>query len=605
MSFAAAGLLTAALAVGCGGDDGDGGGGDDTGDAGEGSGKGGSAGTGKGGSSGTGKGGTSGKGGSAGSTGGSAGDGSGGTAGSGEAGDGPGPVGGEGGTGGGVVTPGDVDGVIAAVCDWEFRCCDAGERTYRLSPFAADAAECTSRLVAELSDNSTDNPYVSGPAAEGGLLGTLGYVVDLTRVTVNAEGAGECIAAWEERGCNREFEPGQRCTADGSLAIDPCALTNVFAPALDIDDECTPELTEGGWGNDVECAVGSTCLPAGHADNPSDVPVCVKRGLADEPCTVDTDCDFNFFCLDGDCTEKADVGETCSFNEPNAPAPGDEDIQCKAGLTCHPLDLECVAPCSLGYTCATASGDADVLCPEGAGCAPIEVDEATAAFRVCTTRGDAAADLCNSDADCVDSFYCDGTNCQADKPSTAACTAQNECAAGLHCALSTTSTCTTNLAAMSACTDSYQCGPNSAGCLNGGTDLFLCRNNLLAESDPCGEDAACASARCEFATETATETTCVEGAAAGDDCDSVTISGTAQRCAPGLLCFGETAEPGSGECIAQAQPGTSCIDPNDDPNASLCANGPTCTDPFDQGEICTDGAVPEVNGGTGVVCDGS
>ncbi len=606
LGFAAAGLLTAALAVGCGGgDDGGGNGDDDNGNAGEGSGgKGGT--TGKGGSSGSGKGGSSGsgKGGSSGSTGGS--NAEGGTGNTGEGGDGTGAVGGaEGGTGGGTTPDGDLEGVIGAVCGWEFECCDAGERTYRLTPFADSAEKCTSRLVAELSDNSTENPYLSGPAAAGGLLGTLGYVVDLSRVAVNVTGAGECIAAWKARGCNQEFEPGQRCTADGALATDPCALTNLFRPALEVGDECTPGLTEGGMGNDVECAVGSTCLPAGHPDNPKDVPTCVKRGLADDPCTVDDDCDFNFFCNRGDCTEKADVGETCSFNDEDSPVPGDEDIQCKAGLTCNPLDLECMAPCTNGSTCATSGGDADVLCPEGSGCVPLEVDEATTNFRVCAPRGDAAADLCNSDADCVDSFYCDGTNCQADKPRDAACAAQNECAAGLHCALATTGTCTTNLAAMTACTDSYQCGPNSAGCLNNGTAGFLCRNTKIAKGDPCGDDASCVSGRCEFANDTATETTCVDGAAEDADCDSVTGDGTAQRCGTGLLCFGETAELGSGTCIAQAAPGTACLDPEGDPSDAVCANGSTCSDPFNEGEICTDAAVPVVNGGTGIVCDGS
>jgi hypothetical protein len=48
-----------------------------------------------------------------------------------------------------------------------------------------------------------------------------------------------------------------------------------------------------------------------------------------------------------------------------------------------------------------------------------------------------------------------------------------------------------------------------------------------------------------------------------------------------------------------------CLNPDGDPDAAVCANGATCTDPFGEGEICTDGAVPEVNGGTGIVCDGS
>src|SRR5690606_6573276 len=46
--------------------------------------------------------------------------------------------GGSGGTGGAPAV-GDIDNVIAAVCNWEFKCCDEGERAYRLSPFAEEA----------------------------------------------------------------------------------------------------------------------------------------------------------------------------------------------------------------------------------------------------------------------------------------------------------------------------------------------------------------------------------------------------------------------------------------------------------------------------------
>lgn len=58
--------------------------------------------------------------------------------------------------------------------------CDTGERAFRLSPFATDAATCSSRLIFQMREsNATANPYVSGPAASGGLLGTLSYVVNL------------------------------------------------------------------------------------------------------------------------------------------------------------------------------------------------------------------------------------------------------------------------------------------------------------------------------------------------------------------------------------------------------------------------------------------
>lgn len=509
--------------------------------------------------------------------------------------------GGSGGTG--PQTTATAEEVVEAACAWEFRCCDEGERAFRLSPFATDAATCASRLVFEMTEsNATDNPYVSGTAAPGGLLGTLGYVVNLARVDVNAEGVEECKAYWEQLGCNTEPDPDARC--DGAPAADPCALTNLFSPKLLIGAECTAALTEGLY-NDVECVAGSTCLDAAHPDNPNDVPTCVKRGLEDEPCTQDDDCDFNFFCSSsGNCTEKGDTGEACSFNDPLEPAPGDENIQCKAGLSCNPTTLVCVESCTLGFTCATNNADADLACPAESGCAPVEVAEGTSAFRVCTALGNSATSRCNSDLDCVATRYCDGTVCQPDKNTTANCAAQNECAAGLHCDVNNTGTCVNNLAAQTACTDGFQCGPASAGCLNQGTNGFACRNNKLPNGDECGDSVACASGRCELASTVATVTTCVAGAAAGADCDTIPSDGEALSCRSGLLCYGETGGAGSGTCVLQASPGTSCDNPDQDPDDDMCANGLACADQWDL-DLCTDAAVGEANGGTGLTCDGS
>jgi len=510
-----------------------------------------------------------------------------------------------GGTGGtSTTTMGDPDEVVRAACGWEFRCCDEGERAFRLSPFATDAATCATRLIFEMrQSNATANPYVAGPAAPGGLLGRLGYVVNLARVDVSAAGVQECKDYWEALGCTTEPDPDARC--NGPAAADPCALTNLFTPKLQIGDECTAALTEGGIYNDVECVPGSTCLAADHPDNPNDVPTCVKRGLQDEPCTQDDDCDFNFFCNGaGNCTEKGDAGETCSFNDPTEPAPGDENIQCKAGLSCNPVTLQCVESCTLGFTCATNNGDADLACPADSGCAPLEVAEATSAFRVCTALGNSAASRCNSDADCVATRYCDGSVCQSDKTNGATCAAQNECAAGLHCDIGNTGNCVNNLAATVACTNDFQCGPASAGCLNQGTTGFACRNNKLPNGDECGDSAACNSGRCELASEVATVTTCVAGAAAGADCDSIPSDGEALSCRPGLLCFGETGGPGSGSCVQQANPGRNCENPDEDADDEMCANGSSCTDQWDL-DICTDAAVSKTNGGNGLTCDGS
>lgn len=507
--------------------------------------------------------------------------------------------GGNGGSGG---TPlvGDIDNVIAAVCAWEFNCCDEGERAYRLSPFAEDAETCTERLVFALrKSNATDNPYLSGPAAPGGLLGTLGYVVDLNRVDPNPEGIIECIESWNERECNQAFDPDARCTGPGEA--DPCALANLFSPGLEVGDECTLALAETGGSNDVECEVGSTCLPVGD-DNPNDFPTCVSRGLADDPCTNDADCDFNHYCDSGNCAEKAGPGEACSYDDPDDPVPGEYDVQCAAGLFCHPLELECTEACGIGSNCGS-----DLSCPEGSGCAPLEVNESSGTFTVCTERGDSAEALCNTDADCANAYYCDGANCQADKTAGVACTSHNQCAAGLHCDLSNAVevTCVTNLSAGDTCTDAYQCGPNSAGCINEGpVEGLKCRNNLLANNALCGSNADCRSNRCEVASTDTYDLTCVAGAGEGDDCDTITSDGTALSCARGLLCFGNPGAVGGGTCEAQAAPGTDCENPDGDPDDLMCANGSTCTDPWDEGAICSDMPVSEDNGGSGIACDG-
>jgi len=506
--------------------------------------------------------------------------------------------GGAGGTGGTPSTA-SIDDVVAAVCEWEFRCCDAGELTYRLSPFVTDAESCTERFVYELHEsNGTDNPYLSGPGATG-LLGSLGYVVDLDRVIPNEAGISACVEHWNDLGCNVLPDADARC--GGPSAADPCALTNLFTPRQEAGDECTLALTETGSGNDVECAVGSTCLAAGD-DNPNNFPTCVSRGLADDPCTADADCDFNHYCDSGSCAEKAGPGEECSYEDADDPVPGEYEVQCAAGLFCHPIDLECMEDCELGSNCAD-----DRSCPNGSGCAPLEVNESSDTFTVCTDRGDSAEAACNTDADCANAYYCDGANCQADKPATSPCTDHNECAAGLHCDLANAVevTCVTNLAAGDACTAPYQCGPNSAGCLNEGVNGTNCRNSLLPLDSICGSAADCASGRCEVADTDTTDATCIRGAGAGDACDSLTTDGTAQSCAAGLLCYGNSGAVEGGTCETQAAPGTDCNNPDGTPDDTMCANGSTCTDAWDEGAICSDTAVSEQNGGSGVACDGN
>jgi len=506
-------------------------------------------------------------------------------------------------TTGGTAPTAEIEDVITSMCGWEFKCCDSGELNYRMSPFIGDAAECVDVFTYELREsNGTSNPYMSGAAA--GLLGTLGYLVDLDKVEVNADGVAACAAQWDDLACNTwiEPDPNARCTAEANDVVDPCSLANLFKPALSVGDECTLALAEAGPYNDIECPVGSTCLAAGHADNPNDFPTCVSRGLAGQHCTQDDDCDHNFYCADGDCAAKGAVGDTCSFNDPDHPAPGDEDAQCEAGLACNPVTLKCVAPCTRDYVCAVSATDNDYACPAGYGCAPIEVDEGTDEFRACKPVGTTAAALCNSHADCAENMYCDGEKCQNDLTLDDPCSSSYQCATGLFC---DAAACASYLGAGDDCTTDEQCGPESEGCLNIGDpddppdgDDYVCRTTLLSNGTRCGEDRACTSGRCEFANTAATYMTCVTGADEGDDCDDDRADGDAQRCGPGLLCY-------IGECIAQAEPGTSCIDPDENPNSALCANGSTCTEAWQgETEMCSDMAVAKTNGGSGVQCDG-
>ncbi|MBN2196854.1 MAG: hypothetical protein JW751_28875 [Polyangiaceae bacterium] len=506
---------------------------------------------------------------------------------------------------GGIEPTGEIEDVITAICNWEFRCCDTGELNYRMSPFITGPQDCVDTFTYELrQSNGTNNPYLSGSAT--GLLGTLAYAVDLSRVSVNAENVAACAALQDDMACYAwmEPDPDPHCVAASGEMENPCALDQLFSPALALGDRCTLALTEGAT-NDIECPVGSTCLPGGHEDNPNTYPSCVSRGLEGQPCTLDGDCDFNHYCFQGDCALKGEEGDDCSFNDPAHPAPGDEDMKCQGGLSCHPVDLVCVAVCTEDFICAS-----DAACPDGFGCAPIEVDNSTSLFSACLPLGTSPAALCNTDGDCAASMHCDGARCQNDFASGADCTAHNECAAGQHCDLSGTSTCINNIAAGDSCTNLYdpadqECGPNSKGCLNvGDTDDdgafdYVCRSSLLSNGTRCGEDAACLSGLCELASESATYMVCIAGAGLNADCDSNVEDGEAQRCGPAYLCF-------EGECIAKAGPGESCIDPTDEANPALCASGSSCDTAWQgEPEMCTDAAVSRQDGGSGVVCDGA
>jgi hypothetical protein len=526
---------------------------------------------------------------------------------------GRGSMAGDTGSGGDVTNPGTGGGgstedativdLITTLCNHEFDCCTEGEITYRFGSTADTAAECIedfTYLYQESNTASVPFPTLSG------LLITLGYSVDPERVTENPAGIAECIAAQEAMDCPTliEADPGRVYCTPGAAAKDPCALNNLFKPKLKAGDECTLSLAEGAQ-NDVECAVGTTCVSADDPDNAKDVDACVTRGLAGAGCTTDSDCDYNFYCESGDCTAKGDEGDDCSFNDPDAPAPGDENAGCKGGLACSPDTLKCVAACKADFPC-----EANVQCPEGSSCRPITVGDDSSTWKACQEIGNSAAARCNDDEDCVAGRYCDGSVCQQDLGNGEYCTRDQICETGLYCA---GYLCAALIQAGETCTPTTP--PTNNGCVatakyclsDPDSDplypTYSCVKSLRKASETCTVDAEClAGLKCEVTTddpEVAWPRTCTAGAGAGDDCDADVADPEMLQCGAGLVCL-------EGACEPQLEPGEDCEDPDAPgyPRSDFCKNS-ACVENWDEDGvdfICSDTGVPKTNGGDGLTC---
>lgn len=523
--------------------------------------------------------------------------------------------------GSGNVEEVEIEDLVAAICEYEFGCCSEGELQYRLGSTSESVNECIKDFTFQLTEsNAANNPYPPGTAT--GLLGWLAYTVDLTRVIENPAGIAECIAYWEKLECPElGTDSPAYCTAGGS-GKDPCAYDNLFKPKLSEGDDCTLAMAESGTTNDIECKKGTTCLAATDPDNPDkDSSICVRRGVKDEPCNADKDCDFNFYCSkSGDCTEKGDEGDDCSFNDADAPMPGDEDAGCKPGLSCSPETEKCVAFCEEDFPCTHNS-----QCPEDFVCAPATVGNDSTQWKTCQSVGKNANARCDEDADCEGNRYCDGSVCQSDKSINEGCVRDAMCESGSFCDKATsdeynyyrtpTLVCTGYFQASEPCFPSADsatsngCASGASRCLYDAEDdgRFECTKNLRKAGDFCNPSnvvAECAPGlSCEVVDLTSTPWiyVCTTGAEEGDDCDELMDDDEALSCGPGLLCYEE-------ECIDQRQPGEDCEDP-DAPGygkSALCLNS-DCVENWDQNGvdwICSDAAVPVDNSGDGLTCGG-
>jgi hypothetical protein len=537
------------------------------------------------------------------------------------------------GAGGTTAASATLHDLIGALCNWEFKCCDAGEARWELGPNITTAADCKARFIDLLdNNNSTVTPYPSSGSMVSGLLTTLGYALNPARVTENPTGIAACIAQWEKQSCMTAADPNAKPThCSGSTygtVANPCALGNLVSSKQKANDPCTDlaSLKQSDANNDVECVAGTSCISANSEDNSTAAPMCITRGSAGSTCAADKECDFDLYCSSGKCTAKGGPGDACAYQSATAPKPNVLSAPCKPGLACNPNTLKCVKDCTDGFVCAGTADQADLLCPVGSSCLRAVVGNDADSFTICGTIGTVAGAKCNSREDCAANLYCDGTTCQARVSTvTPACstTAKDNCVDTMFCKASsgTTGVCTVytdvgkNCTQAGSSTVSLECDPVAAkaGCVadgvaptSGTTINTICSSTLLASGKYCNGDQDCLSERCEFATAAATAMTCIAGAAVGAGCDGDTATATdgKTRCAPGLHCDATTSK-----CTAQVGPGGSCESATTagTADATLCKNA-VCETFWTTSSativMCTDAAVPAFNGGTGLVCDG-
>jgi hypothetical protein len=394
-------------------------------------------------------------------------------------------------------------------------------------------------------------------------------------------------------------------------------LEQLFAPKLKQGNTCAPALGQG-QSNDIECESGTSCLAADDPNNTTGGAACISRGVIDDACATDVDCDFGYYCNGAtSCQPKGEEGDNCTY-EDDVDAPGTHPSSCNTGLSCDPKTLKCVAACADGYECAV-----DSQCPSGSSCAPVyDGDEL---FHVCRKLGSGATAKCDSEKDCVEAQYCDLSadpgSCAPDKDQNEDCTnTPGQCADGTYCDGATclafklpTEVCSRTTESTlppkdpnSGVSNYPECAPTLAGCIpRFDADLiateFKCRSALNPNGEGCLLDEDCTSGKCEVIADMGEghlAKTCTAGANVGAKCDTDTADKEALSCKPGSFCNTD------GKCEAQGEPGAECENP--DTNAednTLCAAG-LCMKQWNA-YMCTDAPVPKNAGGTGLTCDGN
>jgi hypothetical protein len=523
----------------------------------------------------------------------------------------------------GIKVAGDaVKDIIARLCEQEFNCCDENELRFKFGEGIPDAETCTETFT-DLVNSGYSPDFLESNAA------VVAYVIDVAqainnsaiKVAINQDGIEECLDMLEARECNKfqpPAEPGEaECDPDVSVGgAVPCSPAALVSGKQAEGEQC-------GILNVPECDEGLICRKdtAGCQDE-SDLTACVglcaKAAEVDDTCTKDSECESvanDLFCnrSENKCQERGDEGDDCAYvniETENVPPysnsnlnpgwvggflqnPAALSLECKAGLTCDPLEQKCVSRCSTGYLCY-AGGVGGVAvpvpslnCPQGDTCnvtenpglrtwglgvcrPTLDIDDAcTAGYHECETDRcvfdfDAEGDVCAAPLKAEGESCTLGTAGQTQGDAT--CGGTMLCVA--QASNSTAGQCATRCSVQADCPSTHFCNND----VNfGGLKPYYCELKLVndpevsctTEFEPPNQNVnfLCASGFCQVGT-----STCADKVAAGGACTQHSACMAGQYCDFTLASPVCTDHPAIGEtCIPGSKPcdwteGATCVD---------------------------------------------
>lgn len=315
--------------------------------------------------------------------------------------------------------PAEVDGfalatemvadIAAGACGWGSKCCELNEIYWDFGEYGLSPDACVDTIVSALQSGVQHSAL---PSLEPLLLLNAAQDLALGRVVVDEAGVAACAVFLEQRACNsyeHEVDLGSNCLPGGMSVDDPCSAQSLFIGLVEAGGECRV-------GFDHQCVQGRCAGNLGTG-------TCSSTHAVDEACSFDWECSPGLYCepKDRECQVGAELGQLCSYVNPEQPIAGTELTRCAEGLFCDPLQARCVAPCTNGALC-----NADSECPIGLVCA---IDR-------CRVLGDTGAP-CDSPTDC-ESTRCDFIIgiCLESFPDGRDCVSHDECASGYCEALS-------------------------------------------------------------------------------------------------------------------------------------------------------------------------